>query len=35
MIDLSNQRVRDSFDAMLEAACEVLSPKAALAPDRL
>ena len=27
MIDLSNPRVRDSFDAMLEAACEVLSPK--------
>tara|TARA_B100000959_G_C14664847_1_gene493955 strand:- start:427 stop:666 length:240 start_codon:yes stop_codon:yes gene_type:complete len=27
MIDLSNQRVRDSFDAMLEAAAEVLSPQ--------
>ncbi len=27
MIDLSNQRVRDSFDAMLEAAAEVLSPE--------
>ena len=27
MIDLSNQRVRDFFDAMLEAAAEVLSPQ--------
>ena len=26
-IDLSNQRIRDSFDAMLEAASEVLSPE--------
>lgn len=27
MIDLTNQSIRDSFDAMLEAASEVLSPE--------
>ena len=27
MIDLTNKRIRDSFDAMLEAVSEVLSPE--------